>query len=82
MSNNFISAGEARIKSAENADKEVSDELDSIFKKINEAIDQGHCIANWNKFISVPVNKKLQELGYKVDYTFHKNEYEYTIKWY
>lgn len=81
MSNGFISANQARIKSDENCNKEILDELEGVFKEINKAVEKGSYFTYWYAFISAPSKSKLEELGYKVEDTFYRNEYEYTIKW-
>lgn len=78
----MLSASEAKTKTQNNIDDCITQELEELNKKINNAISCGKFSICNDGYLQPETRKRLEQLGYKVETGSQYNQSYYSISWF
>ena len=77
----LLTAVEAHKKTQENIQNCVTIELQKLSEQINDAIAEGKYSITNDGYLKCETQRRLEELGYKVQTGSQYNESYYSIRW-
>ena len=76
-----MKAHEARKRALEITSTAEKSQLDTVYNKIGDAVDNGKFECHLYEYLMPAVEKQLTKDGYKTNYSSHRNESLTTISW-